>query len=120
MRTPPNNSAPKPPLSPAEKAAFEVLKHQRETGTKLIPKGQKQPTKKRFGKPKVAGPKPSAIKSERSGKPKAEATRSVIRPESSEAKGKATEVHQALGKGRSRSVTVEFVSQDRPSRQKPD
>jgi len=102
MRTPPNDGAPKLPLSLAEKAAFQALKESRESDTKLIPKGEKKRTKKRFGKAKPSVPKPSVIKRERS-----EPNRAV------------TEVRQAQPHGRSRAVAVEFVGQDRLSRQEP-
>jgi len=102
MRVPPNDSAPKLPLSPAEKAALQALKESRETGTKLIAKSEKTRTKKRFGKAKTGGPKPSVIKRERS-----EANRAVV------------EVRQTRSHGRSRAVAVEFVGQDRSSRQRP-
>jgi hypothetical protein len=102
MRTPPNGSAPKPPLSVAEKAALQALKEARETGTKLIPKGTKKRPPKRFGKAKGAGTKAPGI-----------------RPERSEPNRATTEVRQAQRHGGSREVTVEFVSTDRPSRQKP-
>ena len=101
MRTPPNGSASKPPLSLAEKAALQALKESRETGTKLIPKGEKKRTKNRFGKAK-RGSKPSAIKAERS-KP----NRAI------------TEVRQARSHGRSRVVAVEFVGKDRPLSPRP-
>jgi hypothetical protein len=102
MRVPPNVSAPKPPRSLTEQAALQALRETRETGTTLIPKGQKKRTKKRFGKTRAGGPKPS-----------------VIKPERSEPNRATTEVRQACRKGRSRAVTVEFVSQDGPSRKKP-
>src|SRR6476659_7738710 len=66
MRTPPNVSAPKPPLSLTEQAALQALRETRETGTTLIPKGQKKRTAKRFGKTKTSGPKLPVIKPERS------------------------------------------------------
>lgn len=39
-RKPPNESAPRPPLSRAEEAAFQVFKEQRESGSRLIRKGE--------------------------------------------------------------------------------
>jgi len=102
MRTPPNVGAPKAPHSLAEQAVLQALQEARETGTKLIPKGQKKRTKKRFDKTKAGGPK-----------------RSVIKPERSEPNRAATEVRQAYRKGHSRAVTVEFVSQNGSSRRKP-
>ena len=102
MRIPPNGSAPKLPLSPAEKAALQALKESRETGTKLIPKAEKKRIKKRFGKTKTGGPKPS-----------------VIKPERSEPNRAVTEVRQKRSHGRLRAVAVEFVGQGRASWQKP-
>ena len=92
MRAPPNNSAPKPPLSLAEKAALQALREERESGTRLIRKGEKGLAKKRPGKTKSAKPRPSAIKPGRS------------RPTQG-----LTEIHQAQRHGRSRKVAVEFV-----------
>jgi hypothetical protein len=92
MRTPPDVTAPKPPLSPAEEVAFQALKESRESGSRLIPRGGNRPLKKRLGKTKRAKPKPSAVKPERS-----EPNRAV------------TEIHQAQRHGRSRKVAVEFV-----------
>jgi hypothetical protein len=57
-RAPPNESAPKPPLSLAEKAAFEALKQSKEVGVRLIPKGEKKKRKSRFGKAKSLGDRP--------------------------------------------------------------
>jgi hypothetical protein len=47
-RAPPNESAPRPPLSLAEKAAFEALKQSKEVGVGLIPRGQNKKRKTRF------------------------------------------------------------------------
>ena len=52
------------PLSLAEQAALQGLNETRETGTTLVPNGQKTQTKKRFGKTKAGSPKPSVIKPE--------------------------------------------------------
>jgi hypothetical protein len=58
-------------------------------------------SKKRYGKAKAGAP-----------------NLSVIKPERPEPNNAATEIRQAYGK-RSRAVTVEFVLQNRSSRQKP-
>jgi hypothetical protein len=89
---PPKKSAPRPPLSLTEKAAFEVLKQSKEQGVRLIPKGEQKKRKSRFEKTKLATRKPSVIKAEPS------------LPQ----KGKAI-TRQALKKGRSREVAVEFM-----------
>jgi hypothetical protein len=86
MRAPPNNSAPKPPLSLAEKAALQALKQSQETGSKLIPKGMKKRPQKRFGKAKTTKAKAPGI-----------------RPEPSEPNRATTEVRQAERHGRSRT-----------------
>jgi hypothetical protein len=98
-RAPPSESAPRPPLSLAEKAAFEALKQSKEEGVRLIPKGEQKKRKSHFGKTKFATRKLSAIKAEPS------------LPQ----KGKAV-THQVLKKGRSREVAVEFVSDRKSSR----
>jgi hypothetical protein len=92
-RVPPNESAPRPPLSIAEKAAFEALKKSKEVGVRLIPKGEKKKPKARFGKSKAVARKTPAIK----------------REPSVPHKGLVV-AHQTLKKGRSRAVAVEFVS----------
>jgi hypothetical protein len=58
MRTPPDDSAPRPPLSPVEKAAFQAFKEERESGSRLIRKGEAGSPKKRFRKATSAKPKP--------------------------------------------------------------
>ena len=98
-RTPPNESAPKPSLSLAEKAAFEALKQSQEAEVRLIPKREKKTRKLRVQMTKLATRKPSAINAERS----------------LPVKGKAV-THQALKKGRSRTVAVEFMSDRKSNR----
>jgi hypothetical protein len=66
MRAPPKDGAPKPSLSLAEKAALQAFKQERESGGRLIRKGEKGPPKKRFGKAKGVKPRPSVIKPGRS------------------------------------------------------
>jgi hypothetical protein len=92
MRAPPNDSAPKPPLSLTEKAALQAFKQDRESGSRLIRKGEAEPPKKRAGKAKSAKRKPS-----------------VIKPGQSRPTQGLTEIHQAQRHGRSRKVAVEFV-----------
>lgn len=53
----PNDGAPKPPLSPAEEAAFRAFKEARESGTRLIRKGEAGSSKKRVPKTKAGKPK---------------------------------------------------------------
>ncbi|MGX1423116.1 hypothetical protein AB7M59_003551 [Bradyrhizobium elkanii] len=53
-RRPPNDSAPRPPLSTAEEAAFQAFKEERESGSRLIRKGEAESSKKRFRKTKPA------------------------------------------------------------------
>ncbi|WP_143198024.1 hypothetical protein [Bradyrhizobium sp. AS23.2] len=92
------DSAPKLPLSLAEKAALEAFKQERESGSKLIRKGENRPNKKRSGKPnsaKLKSAKPSP---------------SVIKPSQSRPTPGLTEIHQSQRFGRSRKVTVEFAS----------
>jgi hypothetical protein len=121
-RIPPNASASKPPLSPAEQAAFQALKKARETGTTLIPQAQKKATKKRSGETGTTlipkGQKKRIKK--RIGKTKAGSSKlSVIKLERSEPNRATTEVSQTYRKGRSRAVAVEFVQQNGSSRKKP-
>jgi hypothetical protein len=96
----PNDSAPRPPLALAEKAAFKALKESEETGVRLISKSEKKNRKTSFGKSKSITKKPSMIKAEPS------------RPQ----QGVAV-TYQALKKKRSRAVAVEFVSERKPKRQ---
>jgi hypothetical protein len=98
-RVPPNDGAPKPPLSIAEKAAFEALKKSKEVRVRLIPKGEKKKRKSRLGKSKAVTKKPPAIKREPSVPHK---DLGVVR--------------QKLQKGRSREVAVEFVSDRKSNR----
>lgn len=56
-RRPPNDSAARPPLSPAEEAAFQAFKEERESGTRLIRKGEAGSSKKRFPKTRPGKPK---------------------------------------------------------------
>src|SRR5260221_13374738 len=63
-RDPPSESAPRPALSLAEKAAFEALKQSKEAGVRLIPKSEKKKRKSRFGKSKSITKRPSMIKAE--------------------------------------------------------
>ena len=98
-RVPPNEGAPRPPLSIAEKAAFEALKKSKEVGVRLIPKGEKKKRKSRFGKSKAVATKPPAIK----------------REPSVPHKGVGV-ARQTLQKGRSRAVAVEFVSDRKSTR----
>jgi hypothetical protein len=92
-RVPPNADAPKPPLSIAEKAAFEALKKSKEVGVRLIPKGEKKKRKSHLRKSNTVAKNPSAIK----------------REPSVPHKGLGV-AHQILKKHKSRSVAVEFVS----------
>lgn len=61
----PTDAAPKRALSLAEQAAFKVLKKSRETGIRLIPKGQADKQRRRYGKTKVGVKKPPVIKPSR-------------------------------------------------------
>jgi hypothetical protein len=96
MLTPPNDSAPKQPLSLTEKAALQAFKEERESGSRLIRKGEAGRSKKRSRKAKPAKPKPSVIRSAPS------------RPTQG-----LTEIDQAQRHARSRKVTVEFAPKGR-------
>lgn len=98
----PTDAAPKRPLSLAEQAAFKVLKESRETGTRLIPKGQADKQKRRYGKTKVGVKKPLGIK-----------------PEPSRPQKDVAVITQALRHGKSRTIAVEFVSERKPQRRNP-
>jgi hypothetical protein len=89
-------SAPKRPLSLAEKAEFDALKKSQETGTRLIVKAKKQPKKKSWRS---------------SGKKQLPA----IKPEPSVVNRSVTVVRQAGSRGRSRPVIVEFAPKGRPT-----
>ncbi|PWE78702.1 hypothetical protein XF30_20085 [Bradyrhizobium sp. SUTN9-2] len=103
MRTPPNISAPKLPRSPAEKAALQAFKEERESGSRLIRKGEIAPPKKRIRKRKFAKPKLTES---------AEAA-SVNEPHSQPPQ-KVTAIHQAQRRGSPRKVAVQFFSKRRP------
>jgi hypothetical protein len=93
---PPNEAAPRPPLSVAEKAAFAAFKQSKESGVRLIPKGENN--KKRKARPGKPAKKPSPVKTEPS-----------VRTEPSLRKGSTT-TYQMLKKNKFKTVTVEFTS----------
>jgi hypothetical protein len=96
-RAPPSGSGPRPPMSPAEKAAFEELKQSQESGTRLIPKSEKKKQKVRFGKSTTRKP-------------------SVIKADSSLPLKGSTTTYQVMNKKRSRPIAVEFASNGKSKR----
>jgi hypothetical protein len=96
IRATPNTTAPKLPLKPAEKAALKLLKDSRETGSRLIPKGQVTKKKLKYGKAKPNNP-------------------SIIKLEPSRPQKGVTVVSQALRHGRSRTIVVEFATHGKPA-----
>jgi hypothetical protein len=96
IRAAPNATAPKLPLKPAEQAALKILKDSRETGSRLIPKGQSTKKKRQYGKAKPKNP-------------------SIIKPEPSRPQKDVAVVSQALRHGRSRTIAVEFAPPGKPA-----
>jgi hypothetical protein len=91
IRAAPNATAPKLPLKPAEQDALKLLKDSRETGSRLIPKGNSTKKKRQqYGKATAKNP-------------------SIIKPEPSRPQKGVAIVSQSLRHGRSRTIAVEFA-----------